>query len=94
MSYFLGYAWIPLISGLVFLGGLIAMLAAWAAEGHPDYRPDEGSIVYISDVGAHLKPLFISITPPPVTSANGASDLCYYCTGVCAQSSHRSILAT
>jgi len=61
MSYFLGYAWIPLISGLVFLGGLIAMLAAWAAEGHPQYKPGEGSIAYISDVGAHLKPLFITI---------------------------------
>jgi len=63
MSYFLGWAWIPLFSGLVFLGGLIGMLAAWAAEGHPQYQPGEGSIVYISDVGAHLKPLFISISP-------------------------------
>ena len=63
MSYFLGWAWIPLFSGSVFLGGLIAMLAVWAAEGHPQYQPDGGSIVYISDVGAHLKPLFISILP-------------------------------
>ena len=62
MSYFLGWAWIPLFSGLVFLGGLIGMLAAWAAEGHPHYQPGEGNIVYISDVGAHLKPLFISIS--------------------------------
>ena len=38
------------------------MLAAWAAEGHPHYQPGEGNIVYISDVGAHLKPLFISIS--------------------------------
>jgi len=43
------------------------MLAAWAAEGHPQYQPREGTIVYISDVGAHLKPLFISIFPPPET---------------------------
>jgi hypothetical protein len=64
ISFFLGWAWIPLFSGSVFLGGLIAMLAAWAAEGHPRYQPSEGSIVYISDVGAHLKPLFIS-TPSP-----------------------------
>lgn len=94
MSYFLGYAWIPLISGLVFLGGLIAMLAAWAAEGHPQYKPGEGSIAYISDVGAHLKPLFISIFPHAETDADGCSDMCYYCAGVCSQSSHRSILAT
>lgn len=60
MSLYLGYAWIPLISGIVLLGGLIALLAAWAAEGHPQYKPNEGSIVYVSDVGAHLKPLFIS----------------------------------
>jgi hypothetical protein len=60
MSRFLGYAWIPLISGLVFISGLIAMLAIWAAEGRPRYKSDSGSIAYISDVGAHLKPLFIS----------------------------------
>lgn len=61
MSFFLGWAWIPLISGLVFLGGIIAMLAGWAAEGHPQYQSREGTIVYISDVGAHLRPLFITI---------------------------------
>jgi hypothetical protein len=64
MSILLGYAWIPLISATVFLGGLIAMLAVWAAEGHPKYVPKEGSIAYISDVGAHLKPLFISTLIP------------------------------
>jgi hypothetical protein len=61
MSLYLGHAWIPLFSGLIFLGGLIAMLATWTAEGHPQYQPRESSIVFISDVGAHLKPLFISI---------------------------------
>jgi hypothetical protein len=60
MSYFLGYAWIPLFSGVVFLSGVIALLATWAAEGYPQYQPGEGRIVYVSDVGAHLKPLFIS----------------------------------
>ena len=60
MGLFLGNAWIPLFTGLVFLGGLIAMLATWAAEGYPRYKPNEGSIVYVSDIGAHLKPLFIS----------------------------------
>jgi hypothetical protein len=60
---YLGFAWIPLFTALVLLGGLLGMLAAWAEEGYPQYRPGEGSIVYVSDVGAHLKPLFISIRP-------------------------------
>jgi hypothetical protein len=55
-------AWIiPLFSGVVFLSGLIALLASWAAEGYPQYQPGEGKIVYVSDVGAHLKPFFVSI---------------------------------
>jgi len=64
---FFGYAWIPLISAAVWLGIMIALLSCWAAEGHPQYMPGEGKVVYISDVGAHLKPLFIvgtSITAP------------------------------
>jgi hypothetical protein len=60
---FLGFAWIPLFTGLFLFGGLIGMLGAWAEEGHPQYRPDEESIVFVSDVGAHLKPLFISTCP-------------------------------
>lgn len=56
----LGYAWIPFLSALVWLGGIIGMLAVWSVEGHPKYLPREGNIVYISDIGAHLKPLFIS----------------------------------
>ena len=75
MSYFLGWAWIPLFSGLVFLGGLIAMLATWAAEGHPQYQDKEGSIVYISDVGAHLKPLFIST---PATPSSLEAHNCFF----------------
>jgi Frag1/DRAM/Sfk1 family len=70
LHIWLGYAWIPLITGLVFLGGLIAMLAVWSAEGHPEYTADEGSIAYISDVGAHLKPLFISIPFPTLDERN------------------------
>jgi len=44
------------------------MLASWAAEGHPQYQAKEGSIVYISDVGGHLKPLFISTPAAPPAS--------------------------
>lgn len=85
MSYFLGWAWVPLFSGLVFMGGLIAMLALWANEGHPQYQPNEGTIVYISDVGAHLKPLFICTSPICLTYN---SDLRNYCSNICSQSGY------
>lgn len=58
---FLGYAWIPFVSAIVWFGGLVALLAIWTAQGKPQYMSDEGSIVYISDVGANQKPLFITI---------------------------------
>ena len=61
MGNFLGYAWIPLCACLVWLGGVIALLAIWIAEGRPNYVSGEGSIVYISDIGAHVPPLFIGI---------------------------------
>lgn len=64
---YLGYAWIPFVSAAVWLGGLIALLSIWTAQGKPRYMPGEGKIVYISDVGADQKPLFIVITS--VTSA-------------------------
>lgn len=59
---FLGYGWIPCVSAAVWLGGLIALLSIWTAQGKPRYESGEGSIVYISDVGANQKPLFIAIT--------------------------------
>lgn len=65
--FFLGYAWFPLISAFTWFGGLVALLSIWTAQGKPQYQPDEGTIVYISDVGANQKPLFIAITS--VTSA-------------------------
>jgi len=42
-------------------GMLWAMLIVWLAQGRPRYVSQEGSIAYISDVGASgLKPLFIA----------------------------------
>ena len=58
---FLGYAWIPLISGLTWIGGLLALLGIWAARGKPRYKNQNQAIVYISDIGAHEKALFIVI---------------------------------
>lgn len=77
------------------------MLAVWAAEGHPQYEANKGSIAYISDVGAHLKPLFISTlaTSPRIPDVNiclfagsfleywtDFSDMCDYGPRVCVES--------
>jgi hypothetical protein len=64
LSALIRVALIPLLTGLVWLSGIFALLGIWSAEGHPQYAPGEGSIVYISDVGAHILPLFISISFP------------------------------
>ncbi|KAJ3572553.1 hypothetical protein NP233_g3009 [Leucocoprinus birnbaumii] len=54
------YVWIPLIGAAVWFGMLWAMLIVWLAQGRPRYVSQEGSIAYISDIGASgLKPLFI-----------------------------------
>lgn len=46
---------------LLIAGTLLAMLITWLASGRPKYVSQEGSIAYISDVGADvLKPLFIT----------------------------------
>ena len=40
---------------------LLSMLITWLATGRPTYASQEGSIAYISDIGADvLKPLFIT----------------------------------
>src|SRR5208282_2705431 len=78
------YAWIPLFTGLIYLGGIITLLAIWEAEGRPKYQPDEGTIVYISDIGAHMKPFFISNLVPKKKLIS--SDLLHHGTGVCVKS--------
>ena len=41
-------------------GTLLAMIITWAAQGKPHYVSEDGTIPYISDIGADiLKPLFI-----------------------------------
>ncbi|KAL9714297.1 hypothetical protein Ac2012v2_002610 [Leucoagaricus gongylophorus] len=55
------YVWLPLVGAAVWFGMLWAMLIVWLAQGRPRYVSQEGSIAYISDVGASgLKPLFIA----------------------------------
>ena len=54
------YVWIPIFTALVWEATILAMLITWLAQGRPKYVTMDGSIAYISDVGADiLKPLFI-----------------------------------
>ncbi|KAL6302359.1 Frag1/DRAM/Sfk1 family-domain-containing protein [Sparassis latifolia] len=54
------YAWIPLFGAFIWFGTLLSMLITWLATGRPRYVTQQGSIAYISDIGAgYLKPLFI-----------------------------------
>ncbi|KAH9481481.1 Protein sfk1 [Psilocybe cubensis] len=55
------YVWIPVAAAAMWFSTLLAMLIVWLASGRPKYVSQEGSIAYISDVGADkLKPLFIT----------------------------------
>ncbi|KAF8577642.1 hypothetical protein K439DRAFT_1664126 [Ramaria rubella] len=56
------YFLIPLFGAAVWCGGLLAMIITWAAQGKPHYVSQDGSIPFISDIGADiLKPLFIVV---------------------------------
>ena len=58
--YHRNYVWVPLFTAFIWLSTLIAMLITWAATGKPHYVSVEGTIPYISDIGADfLKPLFV-----------------------------------
>ncbi|KAF4596372.1 hypothetical protein EYR40_007940 [Pleurotus pulmonarius] len=55
------YVWIPLFGAFIWFGTLLSMLITWLAQGRPRYVSQDGSIAYISDVGADiLKPLFVA----------------------------------
>jgi len=55
------YIWFPIVGGLTWLGGLLALISLWAKAGRPRYRPGEAKVVFISDIGATYKTLFIII---------------------------------
>ncbi|KAL7411454.1 Frag1/DRAM/Sfk1 family-domain-containing protein [Mrakia frigida] len=59
--FFGPYVFIPLLSALVWLAGLLALVSLWAVEGTPRYEPTEASIVFISNIGAIHQKLFIGI---------------------------------
>jgi hypothetical protein len=55
------YVWIPLFGAFIWFGTLLSMLVTWLAQGRRHYVSMEGSIAYISDIGADfLKPLFVA----------------------------------
>ncbi|KAF9533770.1 Frag1/DRAM/Sfk1 family-domain-containing protein [Crepidotus variabilis] len=54
------HVWLPILGAFIWFGTLLSMLITWLATGRPRYPSQDGSIAYISDVGAsYLKPLFI-----------------------------------
>ena len=55
----LHWAWVPLVGFVFGCATIISLLVIWLAQGHPRYRSDESTVVYISDVGADNHALFI-----------------------------------
>ncbi|EIN03782.1 hypothetical protein PUNSTDRAFT_139307 [Punctularia strigosozonata HHB-11173 SS5] len=54
------YVWIPALAAFMWCATLLAMIITWAAQGRPIYVSEDGTIPFISDIGADiLKPLFI-----------------------------------
>lgn len=50
------YVVFPLISSLVWMAGLLALIAIWVQEGKPSYsRGEVAAVVFISDVGGAHK---------------------------------------
>ncbi|KAI6024957.1 hypothetical protein PISMIDRAFT_561891 [Pisolithus microcarpus 441] len=53
---------VPAFTAFIWFGSLLAMLLTWLISGRPKYVSQEGSVAYISDVGASfLKPLFVVV---------------------------------
>ncbi|KAH7882283.1 Frag1/DRAM/Sfk1 family-domain-containing protein [Phlebopus sp. FC_14] len=51
---------LPALAAFIWSSSLLALLLTWLISGRPKYVSQEGSIAYISDVGASfLKPLFV-----------------------------------
>jgi len=55
----LHWAWVPFFGFIFGAATIISLLAIWLAQGHPRYRSNESTVVYISDVGADNHALFI-----------------------------------
>ncbi|KIP05039.1 hypothetical protein PHLGIDRAFT_108804 [Phlebiopsis gigantea 11061_1 CR5-6] len=54
------HVWIPIFGAFIWFATLWALIITWLAQGRPHYVSQDGSIAYISDIGADiLKPLFV-----------------------------------
>ncbi|KAG2171642.1 hypothetical protein INT43_008368 [Umbelopsis isabellina] len=52
---------LPIINFFAALALFLTLLLLWVTSGHPRYKSNEATVVYISDVGAVNKPLFIGL---------------------------------
>ena len=59
IGFGLHWAWVPFFGFIFGCATIISLLAIWLAQGHPRYRSNESTVVYISDVGAANHALFI-----------------------------------
>ena len=47
-----GYYWLaPVITASVWLTNIVGLLGLWSHDGFPEYKAEEASVVFISDVG-------------------------------------------
>ena len=69
--FFFGpYALLPVISALVWLGGLLALLGLWVSQGKPRYRGDEATVVFVSDGESTHPPEFTHLPIDGLTTAH------------------------
>jgi hypothetical protein len=54
-SVFGPYVFIPIITTLAWLSGLLALMAIWVRDGKPNYAPKEADVVFISNVAGKHK---------------------------------------
>ncbi|DBA98357.1 TPA: hypothetical protein ACH3X3_012374 [Trebouxia sp. C0006] len=59
IGFGLHWAWVPFFGFIFGAATIISLLVIWLAQGHPRYRSNESTVVYISDVGADNHALFI-----------------------------------
>jgi hypothetical protein len=82
--FFFGpYVLFPIISGLTWLGGLLALIAIWVKQGKPRYKSDEATVVFVSD-GTYFRNLFqfdkgVSNNSPIMYTVGAANHTLFIC---------------
>ena len=59
IGFGLHWAWVPFLGFIFGCATILSLLIIWLCQGHPRYRDNESTVVYISDVGADNHALFI-----------------------------------